>query len=157
VRAKNANDNAVPAGNGTMLANLARLYLLTGEDAYRQRGAALRQAFAGELQRNFFPLGTLLNASELFDHAVQVVVAGAPGETSAEALADAAFTSGNPNLVLQYAPPASDLPTSHPAYGKGPVGGKAAAYVCRAQTCSAPLTDAAALAAELAAKGGNLR
>jgi uncharacterized protein YyaL (SSP411 family) len=149
VRAKNANDNAVPAGNGTMLANLARLYLLTGEDDYHQRGEALRAAFAGELQRNFFPLATLLNASELFDRAVQVVIAGQPDAADAEALADAAFASGNPNLVLQYALPGSDLPASHPAHGKGLVGGKAAAYVCRAQTCSAPLTDPAALAAEL--------
>ncbi len=149
VRAKNANDNAVPSGNGTMLANLARLYLLTGDDAYRQRGEALRTAFAGELQRNFFPLATLLNASELFDRAVQVVVAGEPGAADAEALADAAFASGNPNLVLQYAAPGSGLPESHPAHGKGLVGGKAAAYVCRVQTCSAPISDAAALLEEL--------
>ncbi len=149
VRAKNANDNAVPSGNGTMLANLARLYLLSGDDAFRQRGEKLRAAFAGELQRNFFPLGSLLNASELFDRAVQVVIAGAPGETDAEALADSAFASGNANLVLQYASPTAALPISHPAHGKGKVGGKAAAYVCRAQTCSAPLTDPAALQAAL--------
>jgi len=149
VRAKNANDNAVPSGNGTMLANLARLYLLTGDDAYRQRGEQLRSAFAGELERNFFPLGTLLNSSELFDRAVQAVIAGAPGDAATEALADAAFAAGNPNLVLQYALPGGALPVSHPAHGKGMVGGKPAAYVCRAQTCSAPVTDPTALAAEL--------
>jgi uncharacterized protein YyaL (SSP411 family) len=149
VRAKNANDNAVPSGNGTMLANLARLYLLTGQDSYRQRGEELRRAFAGELQRNFFPLATLLNSSELFDQAVQVVIAGAPGDPGAEALADAAFAAGNPNLVLQYALAGVDLPVNHPAHGKGAVGGKAAAYVCRAQTCSAPVTEAAELATAL--------
>jgi hypothetical protein len=128
-----------------MLANLARLYLLTGEDAYRQRGEALRSAFAGELERNFFPLATLLNSSELFDQAVQVVIAGTPGESDAETLAGAAFGAGNPNVVVQYAPPGAALPTTHPAFGKGQVAGKAVAYVCRRQTCSAPVDDAGKL------------
>ncbi len=145
LRAKNASDNAVPSGNGTMLANLARLHLLTGDDAYRRRAEAQRAAFAGELQRNFFPLTTLLNASEFLDRAVQVVIAGAPGEADAEALADAAWSVSQPNMVLQYAGGARPLPTLHPAYGKGKVAGKAAAYVCRGQSCSLPLTDAAAL------------
>ncbi|MGE0155216.1 MAG: thioredoxin domain-containing protein [Reyranellaceae bacterium] len=145
LRAKNANDNAVPSGNGTMLANLARLWLLTGDDSWRRRAEAQQAAFAGELQRNFFPLATLLNASDLLDGAVQVVIAGEPGEADAEALADAAWSASQPNLVLHYAGGSRGLPTLHPAYGKGKVAGRAAAYVCRGQTCSLPLTEAAAL------------
>ncbi|MGE0658851.1 MAG: thioredoxin domain-containing protein [Reyranellaceae bacterium] len=139
VRAKNANDNAVPSGNGTMLGNLARLFLLTGQDAYRRRAEAQRQAFAGELQRNFFPLTTLLNASDFLDRAVQVVIAGEPGAADTEALADAAYSVSQPNRLMQYAPPGRSLPSLHPAQGKGMVDGRAAAYVCRDQTCSLPI------------------
>src|SRR5437763_1960419 len=48
-RAKTASDAAVPAGNGTMAGVLARLALLTGDDAYRRRAAAILGAFSGEL------------------------------------------------------------------------------------------------------------
>jgi uncharacterized protein YyaL (SSP411 family) len=141
LRAKNANDNAVPSGNGTMLANLMRLYLLTGDDAWRRRAEAQQAAFAGELQRNFFPLTTFLNASDFLDRSIQLVIAGEPGAEDAEALANAAWSVSQPNLLVQYAAADRTLPTLHPAYGKGKVAGKAAAYVCRGQTCSLPITE----------------
>src|SRR3546814_11483133 len=65
VRTKTANDSAVPSGNGTMLAVLARLHYLTGRADYRQRAEDLMTAFSGEITRNFFPLATLMNAAEL--------------------------------------------------------------------------------------------
>ena len=37
------------------------------------------------------------------------------------------------------------LPAGHPAAGKGLVRGKPAAYVCRGQTCSLPITEPEAL------------
>ncbi|MEX2408942.1 MAG: thioredoxin domain-containing protein, partial [Rhodovibrionaceae bacterium] len=80
VRSKSAADNAVPAGNGSMLGNLARLYYLTGKDAYRERAETLVKAFSGELNRNFFPLSTFLNGNELLQAAVQVAIVG-PGGT----------------------------------------------------------------------------
>jgi uncharacterized protein YyaL (SSP411 family) len=43
------------------------------------------------------------------------------------------------------------LPAGHPAHGKGPVGGRAAAYVCVGQVCSLPLTEPQALIDNLAA------
>jgi hypothetical protein len=35
----------------------------------------------------------------------------------------------------------SSLPTDHPAFGKGLVNGKPAAYVCVGPVCSLPVTD----------------
>jgi uncharacterized protein YyaL (SSP411 family) len=48
--------------------------------------------------------------------------------------------------VLQVLADTTHLPPSHPAAGKTRVEGKATAYVCRGNTCSAPVTEAGALA-----------
>jgi len=43
-----------------------------------------------------------------------------------------------------------DLAGDHPAYGKGPVAGAAALWVCRAGTCRPPVTAAGDVAGALA-------
>jgi uncharacterized protein YyaL (SSP411 family) len=151
VRTKNAHDSAVPSGNGLMTAVLARLYYLTGNAALRDRAEAVITAFSGELQRNFFPLATLMNGSELLQSAVQVVVAGDRDAEDGRALLAAIYRASLPDCLLQLVPPGSDLPPEHPAHGKGRVDGRATAYVCRGTTCSLPITDPAELARALAA------
>jgi len=145
VRTKTAHDNAVPAGNGTMVGVLARLFHVTGEEAWHQRAEALVQAFSGELSRNFFPLSTLLNNTDLLYSAIQLVVVGQPGAADTEALLDTVRHTSAPNLVMTILNPEAKLPDGHPANGKGMVGDKATAYVCANMTCSAPITDAADL------------
>jgi uncharacterized protein len=145
VRTKTAHDNAVPAGNGTMVGVLARMFHVTGEEAWHQRAEALVQAFSGELSRNFFPLSTLLNNTELLYSAIQLVIVGQPGAADTESLADAVRHTSAPNLVMTILNPDARLPDSHPACGKGMVGAKATAYVCANMTCSAPITDPADL------------
>jgi hypothetical protein len=145
VRAKSAADNAVPSGNGTIAGVLARLYLLTGEDAWRERAEAVAEAFSGELTRNFFPLATLLNAVELLSGGCQVVIVGERGAPETEALLDAVRASPSPDRVLSVVAPGTGLPEAHPARGKGLVQGRPAGYVCRAQTCSPPVTEPDAL------------
>ena len=149
-RTKTAHDNATPSGNGLMAQTLARLYYLTGEERYRDRAAATIGAFAGELGKNFFPLATLLNAAELLANAVQVVISGAAKDPQTQALREAlAGGASLPNLVLQLVEPGTVLPESHPAHGKGPVNGKATAYICVGPACSPPVTDPTALIQQL--------
>jgi uncharacterized protein YyaL (SSP411 family) len=152
VRSKHAHDSATPSGNGTLAATLARLYFLTGKDAYRERAAATIAAFSGELQRNFFPLATLLNASELLERALQVVLVGARDGEDTSAMRRAIAGAGSlPNLVLQQIAPGAALPESHPAAGKGQRNGRATAYLCEGPVCSAPFDDPDAVADELSA------
>ena len=80
VRAKNAQDGPTPAGNGTLLAVLARLHLLTGEGRYRERAEQLLAAFSGEAARNPAVHAALLSATFLLDQPVQIVVIGAPAD-----------------------------------------------------------------------------
>lgn len=149
VRMRHAHDNATPSGNGVMAMNLARLFYLTGKAVYRRRAEGVIAAFSGELARNFFPLCTLLNAAVLLDQAVQVVIVGVRGEAGTDALLAAVARAAIPDLVLQVVAPGEGLAPAHPAHGKGQVGGKATAYVCRGPVCSAPVTAPADLAAAL--------
>jgi len=149
IRTKSAHDNATPAGNSVAAMVNARLYYLTGKDAYRQRAEAIIRAFTGEIGKNFFPLSTLFNASELLQSAQQIAIVGKRGEPATEALLRAAFTTPAMNKVLSVVAPGQVLPAAHPAHGKGQVGGKATAYVCLGTTCSLPITEPGALAKAL--------
>jgi uncharacterized protein YyaL (SSP411 family) len=144
-RVKTAADAAVPAGNGTMVGVLTRLALLTGEDDYRHRAEAIVTTFGGELGRNFFPLATLINNAELAMQPLQIVLVGKPGDRALAALREAVYRVSLPNRVVLAVAPGESLPEAHPAYGKGLVGGRAAAYVCDGPVCSLPLTEPQAL------------
>ncbi len=148
-RTKTANDSAVPAGNGTMVGVLAQLFHLTGKAMYRDRAEAIVAAFSGELERNFFPLATLINGNEILQGALQIVIRGTRGDGGTAALLRAVRAASLPNLVLAVVAPDAALPAGHPAAGKGMAGGKPTAYVCEGPVCSLPISDAAALADEL--------
>ena len=150
LRPKTAHDNAVPAGNGTMAGVHARLFYLTGKDAQRARAEATVAAFSGEFERSFSALSTLLNGNELLHRAVQIVVFGPRADAGTEDLLAAIHRVCLPDRVLQLCEPGAVLDTSHPAAAKGPVDGRATAYVCRGPICSLPLTDPAELERALA-------
>ncbi len=149
VRSQTAYDSAVPSGNGTLAGVLARLYYVTGKDDYRVKAETLIATFSGELDRNFFPLATLLNGSEVFDHAVQVVIVG--DRADARALADIVYGISLPNRVLQLVESSATLPAGHPAHGKAQLDGQSTAYVCRGPSCSLPITAASELSDALRA------
>jgi uncharacterized protein YyaL (SSP411 family) len=148
-RAKAAHDGPVPSGNGTMVGVLARLFFLTGSDAYRDKAERVVATFSGELQRNFFPLAALINGTELLERALQVVILGEREREDTDALLRAVHGKSLPNLVLRVLPPGAALPPGHPAAGKAPAPGKATAFVCEGPVCSLPLTDAASLVEDL--------
>ena len=149
VRTRTAADNATPAGNGTMAAVLARLHYLTGDDAWRRRAQAVIAAFASETANNVFGYAGLLCANELLQNCTQIVIAGDAGDAGARALAAAAWQDPGQNKLIVPAGSGAALPDGHVAAGKGPVEGRAAAYVCVGQTCSLPLTSVDALRAHL--------
>ena len=140
-RTRNATDNAAPAGNGTIVGVLARLYYLTGDAAWRAEAEFVIKAFAGETRRNFVAIATLMSNAEFLEAAVQIVVIGARGEAAAEALIEVAFATPEPNRLLVVVAPEIDLPQGHPARGKTQIEGRASAYVCRGPVCSLPVTQ----------------
>jgi hypothetical protein len=153
-RAKTAADSAVPAGNGTLVGVLARLALLTGEEAYRRRAEAIVETFSGEVARNFFPLATFLNNTEFLARPLQIVLVGERGTPAFDALWRAVYGVSLTTRVVVALSPGSSLPTDHPAFGKGLVNGKPAAYVCVGPVCSLPVTDPRVLTDRLTTTAG---
>ncbi len=149
-RTKAVHDNAVPSGNGIMAEVLARLFHITGESEHRERAEQLFQAIAGKEAEQISHQPALMNAFELLQTGVQIVIAGTESGTETEDLRRAVFDAGLVNRVVTHLPPDADLPSGHPAQGKGPVDGKPAVYICVGQTCGLPIIDAELLREELA-------
>ena len=149
-RTKNAHDAATPSGNGTMVDVLARLYYLTGNDARRERAESIVATFSGEAARNPFAFAHLLNAVLLLADGLQIVVAGSPDDGPTRTLVRPLYDVAIPSRIVSYYNDLLALPTGHPAHGKSRVDGGPTVYVCHGQRCSLPITDAGALAAELA-------
>jgi len=149
IRPKSVSDNAVPNGNGVMVEVLARLYHLTGDPRFEDRARALVAAFAGEVERNFFPLATYFNANAFLGNVQEVVIIGRRDASDTKALVAATLARSLPDRLLQIVTPDASLPEIHPAFGKTQQDGKATAYVCRHNTCGLPITDPEALSEAL--------
>ena len=144
-RNKSAHDTATPAGNGTMVGVLAKLYLLTAEESYFERATQLVHSFSGELCERFAPMPTLINNSELLHSAIQIVLIGERGEANTDEMIRAVYALSLPNRVLNVVKPEASMPEGHPAHGKTQINNKATAYLCIGRNCSLPTSDAKAL------------
>ncbi len=153
-RTKIVADHATPSGNAMMVEGLARLWHLTGDVRYRDRADTLIQLFSGDNPQYLVGIPGLLTAFEVLERARQVVIVGDPDDPATRTLRRAAVTAGTAlTLLVPIDGDAAALPETHPARGKTMVDGMPAAYVCANQTCSAPATDAGALAALLTTSG----
>jgi hypothetical protein len=141
VRAKTVADNATPSGNGTMLEVLARLHVLTGDDAYRQRAETLARLFSDDNTQYLLSIPGLLSNAALLAEAVQIVIVGDPDDAAAARLRRVAFEAPAGNRILMQLAPGETLPAGHPAAGKVPSDGRAVAYVCVGTTCGLPMTE----------------
>ncbi|NQV82266.1 MAG: thioredoxin domain-containing protein, partial [Rhodospirillales bacterium] len=148
-RSKTVFDNAVPSGNGTMAEVLAWLFYLTGEARYRGRAEHLIRAIAPPDPNHMGNQPVLLNAFELLETAVQIVLISDPDDPAAPAMRRTIFNAGLDGRIIVQLPPGADLPQGHPAHGKAAVGGAPTVYICRGPVCGLPVTDAGTLLAEL--------
>jgi uncharacterized protein YyaL (SSP411 family) len=147
-RPRTAADNATPASNGLLAEVFARLWHLTGDQAWRHGCEALLRAFTGNPDQ-LAAMPTLLGAADLLEEGASIVVAGDPAHPVARALAAAALASPDPAVVVLRVARPDALPDGHPASGKWAGAEGAAAYVCRRNVCGMPVTDSAALSIAL--------
>jgi len=149
VRPLNAMDEAVPNANGTMVSNLAQLYLWTGEERYRARAEEIVAAFSGDIGNNVFQhTGLLAGAIDLLApaHVVIVVPEGSDAKPMRRALPSVSLPGAVVQEIHGSVGAGESLPSTSPARGNTAIDGKPTAYVCIGPQCSAPVTDPAALA-----------
>jgi uncharacterized protein YyaL (SSP411 family) len=148
VRSKDYEDNATPSENSLAAAALLRLAALTGDTRYEQVAAEVLDAMAPLLGRHPVAFGELLQALErTVCPPVEIAVVGARADPRTAALRREATSRLLPGAVLlcaEHDDGISPLLTDRPLLGGAP-----AAYVCERFACRAPVTDPAALAAEL--------
>lgn len=148
-RTKTIADYATPSGNSAMLSALARLQALTGNPVYGERADVMVRLFSGDNEQYLLGVPGLLNAFERLVRGTQVVIIGGKDDAATAALRHAAMAGPDPLATVATYPPEATLPEGHPAHGKSMIDGQATAYVCREQTCGAPVTKPAALRGQL--------
>ena len=144
VRHRQGTDSAIPSANAAAAGVLARLGAHYDRAAWREAASLAIQAYGRpmrEAPRAF--VTSLLVLEFLLEGPVELALVGTPGEVGYESFQDALARQYLPNRILAHHDPVSgpsDLPL---VQGKGPVGGRAALYVCRNFTCQTPVTDPA--------------
>ncbi|CCQ75614.1 thioredoxin domain-containing protein [Magnetospira sp. QH-2] len=141
-------DNVTPSGNGTMAENLARLFLLTGNEAKGRAAGALIEAVTAGPRDRLVNQPTTLGALDLLNRGAQVILIAE--ENQAPPFRDRVFEAALPHRIFQRLAPGTTLPDGHPANGKDQVDGLPTAYICVGQTCGLPITDPNGLSEALA-------
>jgi uncharacterized protein YyaL (SSP411 family) len=140
-RIREGHDTVTPSGNGVMAQVLARLHLLTGDDRYARAAQALFDGFGAEIEREAFLLASIIDAQQFNGQPTQVTIVGDVTQPAAKSLLRAAQRNAPVDRVICMVGPDKKLPDHHPAAGKVPRDGKAAAYVCVGTTCSLPISS----------------
>jgi uncharacterized protein len=145
-RTKAFNDDAIPAGNGIGASMLLRLGHLLGEPRYLE--AAEQTLRAGWLAMERYPHGhvSMLNAlEEVLTPPTIVILRGEPAAMQ-DWQHELAKLYDPHRLVIGIPSDATNLPA---AFADKAPRDRCVAYVCRASTCSAPITAFAELASHL--------
>jgi uncharacterized protein YyaL (SSP411 family) len=150
IRPRDVTDNALPSGTSLAAELLLMTSELDGSDERRALAEHVVQASAELLVRAPNFLGHLLGVADMVAHgAVELAIAGSPGDEGFEPLLAAANRRYVPSLVLaagsngEGPEPIALLRDRHRS------GGVATAFVCRRYLCEAPTTDPVVLRKQL--------
>jgi uncharacterized protein YyaL (SSP411 family) len=150
IRLKTASDDATPSANAIMVSNLSALALLTDDQSYAVRASEIIDAFSDGLAKNLLAHTGLLAASIDVLSPQLIVIAGAVDGNSAD-LEQARIQLSLPG-ALEFSVSGEASSIGPPALvGKGPVKGRAAAYICIGPQCQAPETTSDGFLAALRA------
>jgi uncharacterized protein len=124
-------DEATPAATGTMTANAATLFTLTGKDAYRAHAEEVLGHLSARIATDVIGSASLQSAFDTLLRGRLAFIVGSRAE--ATALLNAALAEPDPALLIAQVD-ASAIPASHPASGKRPTG-PAGLFLCDASRC----------------------
>jgi uncharacterized protein YyaL (SSP411 family) len=139
VRPHSTVDDAIPNHNGLIAQNLLRLSALAGIDRLRTGADALLSEILPKASKNAFGHLSLLNAFDMRLNLAEIFIAG--DDSKSDELFQAALKLPYATRVIIRAANSSQLPKNHPARKKIAATKTDAAFVCRGETCSLPVTD----------------
>jgi hypothetical protein len=140
IRPHSTIDDAIPNHNGLIAQNLVRLSVLTGDTQWSAKADAMFDAILPRAKDNLFGHLSLLSALDMRLNAAEIVVVGQGA--AADALLGVARKLPHATRIVLHARDESALAQDHPARAKLASVTGAAAFVCRGQTCSLPVTTA---------------
>ena len=122
-----------------MVTNLMQLFLLTGEEGYRDRADAIVDAFLTDIVTAPHGHTGLLAGSMDAIAPQQIAVVG---QDRADDLVDVLRETSLPGAVVQHLPSTDGIPAASPLHGKSAAtDGSARAYVCSGPVCSLPIAS----------------
>jgi uncharacterized protein YyaL (SSP411 family) len=148
IRPASTADDALANHNALAAENLVRLAAVTGDERWRQSADRLFGGLLPLAAANLFSHVALLNALDLRLGGAEIVVTGSGPR--ADALTAAALRLPHISRTVLRVPERASLPNHHPAQAQLPAApADGAAFICRAETCSLPLTAPAQIAEAL--------
>jgi len=154
VRRKDFVDNAAPSGNSLAAELFLRLGTLLGRADYERHAVGILQLMAEAMGAQPGAFGRLLAALDFhLNPGQEIAIVGDPAAADTRALLAEVWGRFLPNSVLTLRVPNDDTaPALVPLLAdRGQIAGHATAYVCQDYVCRLPVTDPAALAAQLTA------
>jgi uncharacterized protein YyaL (SSP411 family) len=149
-RPRDVFDNATPSANSLAANGLLRLAALTGESRWQEAGEVALRAVGPVMGDHPTAFAELLGALERSVTApMEIAVVGDPADPATSGLVAEVRRRFLPRAVSVSAPPGTGGDLTPLLADRPLVGGKPTAYVCEHFTCQMPVTDPAALAAQL--------
>jgi uncharacterized protein YyaL (SSP411 family) len=154
-RPKEPHDNAYPGGVGMMALAMTRLYDLTRIEKYRAHTERLLLGLSGFMKKNPLGLSTLVRAVDYAARGpIEIIIAGDVAHPMTKKMLQTAASFYLPHRVMVIAKDeaeAKQLGLSEELFleRRANADGSPNVYVCRNQTCEAPVQTPEALAALL--------
>lgn len=143
VRQKEAYDTALPSGNSVQMLNLERLYLLTGNDEYRNTSIAMEKYFSAIIKRSP-PAFTMFLSAIAFKigPSFNIVVAGSKNKDDTSLMLKTLQEQYLPNCVMVFNSGDNHLnELIDNMEDKNMVNDQVTAYVCGDGTCYPPVNS----------------
>ena len=151
-RPRSDADGATPHSAGLAVLGLLRLGALAGRKELERVAERVIRSYAYPVERAPAAYPTLLRAALLAERGLAVaVIVGEPAAPETRALARRARLVLTPEDAVVVAAPGAPAPRGlDPGWlaGREALGGRATAYLCRGTSCSLPIQEPEALAAE---------
>jgi len=128
-----------PSGNSVMTLTLLKLFDYTGDAAYRDRADKVVRSYKAHLERYPMGHGWMMVALDYLKGPSKEIVISGPDPAPLLKVVRSRYL---PNKVVALADGKASLPLLE---SRGPVQGKAAAYVCENMSCKRPVTSPAEL------------